>query len=326
MSDIAVSRMLATPTVIYLDTILEEQPFSFTSIDELVKALGQASKAANRCNLYACYLIGKAADKDMLMSKYGITVTDLADKLGVSRASIYNYRTIAELFTRNEVTALANMSVPLKALLVLGEARNSLGDDAVNKMKAAIMCGDIKSLKSVKQEFQNLLQESLAPYNMIPGGQPPEQLELPEDTEDTIEVTPEEAILEAEEVEEDYDDEDRHEDSETSLNEKDAKNALKLINSTTGSIIKNYLDITNNAEAQIMKALDASNVVINTTFEADYDRAITELCEANQATLETCLKMHEVFKRYGYVRRKTEIPENHTAEELLGYQGREESC
>lgn len=127
MSDVTVSRMLATPTVIYLDTILEEQPFSFTSIDELVKALRQASKAANRCNLYACYLIGKAADKDMLMSKYGITVTDLADKLGISRASIYNYRTIAELFTRKEVTALANMSVPLKALLVLGEARNSLG-------------------------------------------------------------------------------------------------------------------------------------------------------------------------------------------------------
>lgn len=325
MSDVAVSRMLATPTVIYLDTILEEQPFSFTSIDELVKALGQASKAANRCNLYACYLIGKAADKDMLMSKYGITVTDLADKLGISRASIYNYRTIAELFTRKQIEKLANMSVPLKALLVLGEARNALGDDAVNKMIAAIMCGDIKSLKSVKQEFQNLLQESLAPYNMIPGAQPPEQLALPEDTEDTIEVTPEEAILEAEEVEEDYDD-DKYEENETSLNEKDAKNALKLINSTTGSLIKNYLDITNNAEAQIMKALDTSNVVINTTSEADYDRAITELCEANQATLETCLKMHEVFKRYGYVRRKTEIPENHTAEELLGYKGREESC
>ena len=325
MSDVAVSRMLATPTVIYLDTILEEQPFSFTSIDELVKALGQASKAANRCNLYACYLIGKAADKAMLMSKYGITVTDLADKLGISRASIYNYRTIAELFTRKQIEKLANMSVPLKALLVLGEARNALGDDAVNKMIAAIMCGDIKSLKSVKQEFQNLLQESLAPYNMIPGAQPPEQLALPEDTEDTIEVTPEDAILEAEEVEEDYDD-DKYEESETSLNEKDAKNALKLINSTTGSLIKNYLDITNNAEAQIMKALDTSNVVINTTSEADYDRVITELCEANQATLETCLKMHEVFKRYGYVRRKTEIPENHTAEELLGYKGREESC
>jgi plasmid maintenance system antidote protein VapI len=325
MSDVAVSRMLATPTVIYLDTILEEQPFSFTSIDELVKALGQASKAANRCNLYACYLIGKAADKDMLMSKYGITVTDLADKLGISRASIYNYRTIAELFTRKQIEKLANMSVPLKALLVLGEARNALGDDAVNKMIAAIMCGDIKSLKSVKQEFQNLLQESLAPYNMIPGAQPPEQLELPEDTEGTIEVTPEEAILEAEEAEEYYDD-DKYEDSETSLNEKDAKNALKLINSATGSLIKNYLDITNNAEAQIMKALDTSNVVINTTSEADYDRAITELCEANQATLETCLKMHEVFKRYGYVRRKTEIPENYTAEELLGYKGREEGC
>jgi plasmid maintenance system antidote protein VapI len=325
MSDVAVSRMLATPTVIYLDTILEEQPFSFTSIDELVKALGQASKAANRCNLYACYLIGKAADKDMLMSKYGITVTDLADKLGISRASIYNYRTIAELFTRKQIEKLANMSVPLKALLVLGEARNALGDDAVNKMIAAIMCGDIKSLKSVKQEFQNLLQESLAPYNMIPGAQPPEKLELPEDTEDTIEVTPEEAILEAEEVEEDYDD-DKYEENETSLNEKDAKNALKLINSTTGSLIKNYLDITNNAEAQIMKALDTSNVVINTTSEADYDRAITELCEANQATLETCLKMHEVFKRYGYVRRKTEIPENIAIEELLGYKGGEKGC
>jgi plasmid maintenance system antidote protein VapI len=325
MSDIAVSRMLATPTVIYLDTILEEQPFSFTSIDELVKALGQASKAANRCNLYACYLIGKAADKDMLMSKYGITVTDLADKLGVSRASIYNYRTIAELFTRNEVTALANMSVPLKALLILGEARNSLGDDAVNKMKAAIMCGDIKSLKSVKQEFQNLLQESLAPYNMIPGGQPPEQLELPEDTEDVVEVTPEEAILEAEEVD-DEDELENYEEQTTSLNEKDAKNALKLVNSTIGSLIKNYLDITNNAEDQTMSALDKLNIVINTTSEADFQRVITELCEANQATLETCLKVHEVFRRYGYVRRKTEIPENVAIEELLGYKGREESC
>lgn len=325
MSDIAVSRMLATPTVIYLDTILEEQPFSFTSIDELVKALGQASKAANRCNLYACYLIGKAADKDMLMSKYGITVTDLADKLGVSRASIYNYRTIAELFTRNEVTALANMSVPLKALLVLGEARNSLGDDAVNKMKAAIMCGDIKSLKSVKQEFQNLLQESLAPYNMIPGGQPPEQLELPEDTEDTIEVTPEEAILDAEEVNGE-DDLETYEEQTTSLNEKDAKNALKLVNSTIGSLIKNYLDITNNAEDQTMSALDKLNIVINTTSEADFQRVITELCEANQVTLETCLKVHEVFKRYGYVRRKIEIPENASIEELLGYKGGEEGC
>lgn len=198
-------------------------------------------------------------------------------------------------------------------------------DDAVNKMKAAIMCGDIKSLKSVKQEFQNLLQESLAPYNMIPGGQPPEQLEIPEDTEDTIDVTPEEAILDAEEVDaEDY--LETHEEQTTSLNEKDAKNALKLVNSTIGSLIKNYLDITNNAEDQTMSALDKLNVVINTTAEADFQRVITELCEANQATLETCLKVHEVFRRYGYVRRKTEIPENVAIEELLGYKSGEESC
>ena len=325
MSENTVARMLATPTVIYLDTILEEQPFSFSSSDELVKALAQASKAANRCNLYACYLIGKAADKDMLMAKYGITVTDLADKLGVSRASVYNYRTISELFTRNEIISLANMSVPLKALLVLGEARNALGDDAVNKMKAAIMCGDIKSLKSVKQEFQNMLSDSLAPHNLIPGGQPPEQLELPEDTDDAVDLTPEEAILEAEEVEED-DDYIEKEEQATTLNEKDAKNALKLVNSTICSLIKNYLDISNNAEDQTMSALDKLNIVINTTVEEDFQRVMTELCETNQAALETCLKVQEVFKRYGYIRRKTEIPENVAIEELLGYKGREESC
>ena len=324
-----ITRMLVTPTVLHFDSILEEQPFSFSSFDELLKALLQASKAANRCNLYACYLIGKAADKDMLLSKYNISMTEFAEKLGVSRASIYNYRTLAELFTRKEIIALANMSVPLKALLVLGEARNALGDDAMYKLKNAIMCGDIKSLKSVKQEYQQLLSDSLAPYNLIPGSDAPEQqmIENSED-EDTIEVSPEDAIIKS--------DTDRHEDIEdaeevydeptASLNEKDAKNAMKLITSTVGSLIKNYLDITNNADNQIMCTLDKQNVVINTTFEDAFDRVITELCESNQAALEVCLKMHEVFKRYGYVRRKTEIPENTSPEDLLGFKGREEGC
>ena len=136
---------------------------------------------------------------------------------------------------------------------------------------------------------------------------------------------PEEAILDAEEVD-DEDELETYEEQTTSLNEKDAKNALKLVNSTIGSLIKNYLDIINNAEDQTMSALDKLNVVINTTSEADFQRVMTELCEANQATLETCLKVHEVFRRYGYVRRKTEIPENASIEELLGYKGGEEGC
>lgn len=328
MANEPIARMLATPTIIDLDSILSEQPFSFTTLDDLIKALGQASKAANRCNLYACYLIGKAADKDMLMSKYNISMTDFAEKLGVSRAAIYNYRTLAELFTRREITALANMSVPLKALLVLGKARNALGDDAVYKMKNAIMCGNVKSLKSVEQEFQQLLADSLAPYNLIPGGEAPEQPELENtDDDDTIEVSPEEAILESDKDEDTIQDaEEVYEDTTTSLNEKDAKNALRLINSTIGSLVKNYLDITNNAEEQVLSALDKQNVVINTNAEDDFDRVITELCESNQATLEVCLKVHEVLKRYGYVRRKTEIPENTIIEDLLGFKGREESC
>jgi hypothetical protein len=254
-------------------------------------------------------------------------MTEFAERLGISRASIYNYRTLAELFTRKEIIALANMSVPLKALLVLGEARNDLGDDAMYKMKNAIMCGDIKSLKSVKQEYQQLLSESLAPYNLIPGSEAPEQplIENSED-EDAIEVSPEDAIIKADQDDDIEDAEEVYDEPAASLNEKDAKNALKLITSTAGSLIKNYLDITNNAEDQIISALDKQNVVINTTYEDAFDRAITELCESNQAALEVCLKVHEVFKRYGYVRRKTEVPENTSLEDLLGFKGREEGC
>jgi hypothetical protein len=70
-----------------------------------------------------------------------------------------------------------------------------------------------------------------------------------------------------------------------------------------------------------MSALDKLNVVINTETESDFNRLISELCENNQQTLEVCLKMHEVFKRYGYTKRKVTVPENVSVEQLFSSEG-----
>jgi hypothetical protein len=318
--------MIATPAVIDLESVINESPASFNTADELIRSLRQAGSSTNRCALYTCYLYGKAADKTMLQLKYGITVTDLAKALGISRASLYNYRTIAEMFTVNEIKSFAAGNVPVKALLIVSEAKNTLGDDAAEKLKSALLFGNFKALKGVQDEYKQMLEDSLASHNMLPGGEPPEQedLLLEEPDNDVIDVTPADAIIDAEEVTE-GDDED-YKDESTSLNEKDAKTALKLVKQASGSLVKNYLDISNNAEEQVAKALEKQNIVIDTTQEEEFDRLMHELCESNQATLETCLKVHKVFRDYGFVRRKTETPENISIEDLLSNQNREESC
>jgi hypothetical protein len=66
-----------------------------------------------------------------------------------------------------------------------------------------------------------------------------------------------------------------------------------------------------------MSALDKLNIVINTTSEEDFNRLISELTETNQQALETCIKVHEVMKRYGYVKRKVALPENISTEKLF---------
>lgn len=322
-----ITRMVATPNTIDLTSILEETPFTFNNFDELVRTLNQAAKSANRCNLYVAYLIGKAVDPDMLMRKYGKTVKDLATMLNCSRATLYNYKTLTEVATIKEVQALANLAVPLKAVLLLRDIKESLGDDALQKAKSRLIEGDVKALKDFQAIYVDMINESLSSYNLLPGGTAPdvEAVASVEEEDEEEPKTPEELIIDAELVE-DTDDEDDDDDEDTeeykesetaSAHERDAKNAYKLVNSSLGSLIKNYLDIINNAEDQTMSALDKLNIVINTTSEEDFNRLISELTETNQQALETCIKVHEVMKRYGYVKRKVALPENISTEKLF---------
>ena len=319
--------MLATPNTIDLVSVLREDPWSFDTFDGLGKTLTCAAKSANRCNLYVAYLIGKAVDPDLLMKYYGKTVKDLAELLGCSRATLYNYKTLTEVATINEVVKLANMSVPIKAVLLLRDIKETLGNDALEKAKSILMCGDVKSLKHFEDKYRQLLSDSLATYNMLPGGTAPEE-EVEVIEVDEVAKTPEEHILDAELVEDgddenpdcvvpDDDEEDFKEDDTSSSLEKDAKAALKLAQMSLGSLIKNYMDIIDNSEEQTMNILGKLDVVINTKSEDAFNMLISSLAENNQQTLEVCLKMHEVFKRYGYIKRKVETPENQDIEKLL---------
>ena len=321
----AVACMLATPNTIDLVSVLKEDPWSFDTFDGLGKTLTCAAKSANRCNLYVAYLIGKAVDPDLLMKYYGKTVKDLAELLGCSRATLYNYKTLTEVATIHEVIKLANMSVPIKAVLLLRDIKETLGDDALEKAKSILMCGDVKSLKHFEDKYRQLLSDSLATYNMLPGGTAPElDAEVIEEVEEE-QKTPEELILDAELVdddaeedeEEDAEEEDFKEDDTSSSLEKDAKAALKLAQMSLGSLIKNYMDIIDNSEEQTMNILGKLDVVINTKSEDAFNMLISSLAENNQQTLEVCLKMHEVFKRYGYIKRKVEVPENQDIQKLL---------
>jgi hypothetical protein len=193
--------------------------------------------------------------------------------------------------------------------------KETLGDDALEKAKSILMCGDVKSLKHFEDKYRQLLSDSLATYNMLPGGTAPEiDTEVIEEVEEE-QKTPEELILDAElvdddaeEDEENAEEEDFKEDDTSSSLEKDAKAALKLAQMSLGSLIKNYMDIIDNSEEQTMNILGKLDVVINTKSEDAFNMLISSLAENNQQTLEVCLKMHEVFKRYGYIKRKVEVP------------------
>lgn len=323
--DNPVTRLLATPTTIDLPSILQESPFTFEKWEDLGKMLKQAAKAANRCNLYVAYLIGKAVNPDMLMRYFGKTVKDLADMLGCSRASLYNYKTLTEVATEHEVKTLANLGVPLKAVLLLRDIKDTLGKEAMLTAKDYLMTGDVKSLKTFEEKYREMLKESLADYHMIPGAEASEsaEVEVLEEVEEEEEKLPEDNILDTDIVDEadDDDEDDDYEDDTASSHEKDAKKAYKLVSSTIGSLVKNYIDIIDNAEEQTMSALKELDVVINTTTESDFNRLISELAENNQQALEVCIKMHEVFKRYGYIKRKVTVPENVSIEQLFSSEG-----
>lgn len=258
-----------------------------------------------------------------LSAQYNLTIQDVAEAIGVHVKTIRRYKTIYNHVTADQIKQLAALKI--SGNMVLGYAEVADKDpDAAPQLLEGIMSGDLAMAKDLDSAYVNLLMERNRPYNLLPGGEPPQAPELFGDLEDDIEeaekatTNPADSIIDVTEAEgkyEDYDSDDKEE--EESQYTADAKRLLAKAKPILAALKRDFKNITEDMSEQYAKLEEIHSVVmgnqqVSDEFEDMVSESYQELAQAVAAALK---QLHTGFVS-GYINQPTDI--DMTAAEVVG--------
>lgn len=341
--------MLSSPTVLPYEQLKNFQFFDCDTIEEVVDATEMMLRHVSRSSLLFAYKVGSLANPARLKSKFGITLGQLAEMLGVSTTTLRRYRAMNEMVTLEQLEMLVEHRVSINAVLLVASTMDHSPDIARNVFDA--LCrGETVTVKDVQANIAQELKSRLLLYNNYPGGLPNEQqqtlleqyadetraLPAPEETVaaelvDAVsvesEATPEEKIMDAEIEDPDadeFDEEDEVEGTQPSTDVqkaqslKEAEAFYKLVHTALLPLRRNLHDVSENLIAQLEKAEEHEGVILGAEPVHDkYRTDILDLARDCQSALETLIKAHLWFKRGGYVERAVECPEGQTFDSIF---------
>lgn len=341
--------MLSSPTVLPYEQLKNFQFFDCDTIEEVVDATEMMLRHVSRSSLLFAYKVGSLANPARLKSKFGITLGQLAEMLGVSTTTLRRYRAMNELVTLEQLEMLVEHRVSINAVLLVASTMDHSPDIARNVFDA--LCrGETVTVKDVQANIAQELKSRLLLYNNYPGGLPNEQqqtlleqyadevkaLPAPEETVtaelvESIELaedkTPEEKLIDAEIEDPDSDEFDEEDEVEVEQKAataqkaqslKEAEAFYKLVHTALLPLRRNLHDVSENLIAQLEKSEEHEGVILGAEEVHDkYRTDMLDLARDCQSALEALIKAQLWFKRGGYVERAVECPEGQTFDSIF---------
>lgn len=342
--------MLSSPTVLPYEQLKNFQFFDCDTIEEVVDATEMMLRHVSRSSLLFAYKVGSLANPARLKSKFGITLGQLAEMLGVSTTTLRRYRAMNELVTLEQLEMLVEHRVSINAVLLVASTMDHSPDIARNVFDA--LCrGETVTVKDVQANIAQELKSRLLLYNNYPGGLPNEQqqtlleqyadevksLPAPEETVvaelvDAVsveaEATPEEKIMDADIEDPDSDEFDAEDEFEGTQKTADVQKAqslkeaeafYKLVHTALLPLRRNLHDVSENLIAQLEKSEEHEGVILGAEEVHDkYRTDMLDLARDCQSALEALIKAQLWFKRGGYVERAVECPSGQTFDAIFG--------
>ena len=341
--------MLSSPTVLPYEQLKNFQFFDCDTIEEVVDATEMMLRHVSRSSLLFAYKVGSLANPARLKSKFGITLGQLAEMLGVSTTTLRRYRAMNELVTLEQLEMLVEHRVSINAVLLVASTMDHSPDIARNVFDA--LCrGETVTVKDVQANIAQELKSRLLLYNNYPGGLPNEQqqtlleqytyevkeLPAPEETVaaelvDAVsvesEATPEEKIMDAEIEDPDSDEFDEEEEVEVEQKTaaaqkaqslKEAEAFYKLVHTALLPLRRNLHDVSENLIAQLEKSEEHEGVILGAEeVHEKYRTDMLDLARDCQSALEALIKAQLWFKRGGYVERAVECPDGQSFDSIF---------
>ena len=343
--------MLSSPTVLPYEQLKNFQFFDCDTIEEVVDATEMMLRHVSRSSLLFAYKVGSLANPARLKSKFGITLGQLAEMLGVSTTTLRRYRAMNELVTMEQLEMLVEHRVSINAVLLVASTMDHSPDIARNVFDA--LCrGETVTVKDVQANIAQELKSRLLLYNNYPGGLPNEQqqtlleqyadevkaLPAPEETVvaelvDAVsvdsEATPEEKIMDADiedpdadefddDLDEDVSEESKQSDVQKAQSLKEAEAFYKLVHTALLPLRRNLHDVSENLIAQLEKSEEHEGVILGAEEVHDkYRTDMLDLARDCQSALEALIKAQLWFKRGGYVEKAVECPEGQTFDTIF---------
>ena len=314
--------MLSSPTVLPYEQLKNFQFFDCDTIEEVVDATEMMLRHVSRSSLLFAYKVGSLANPARLKSKFGITLGQLAEMLGVSTTTLRRYRAMNEMVTMEQLEMLVEHRVSINAVLLVASTMDHSPDIARNVFDA--LCrGESVTVKDVQASIAQELKSRLLLYNNYPGGLPNEQqqslleqyadeakaLPAPEETVtaelvESIDVdeekSPEEKLIDAEIEDPDIDEFDEEEDSsvqeasQKAQSLKEAEAFYKLVHTALLPLRRNLHDVSENLIAQLEKSEEHEGVILGAEDVHDkYRTDMLDLARDCQSALEALIKAGE---------------------------------
>jgi hypothetical protein len=322
MSDMVMS-VVDSPTVLVFDDCLAFDPFSCDSLEDVRSRYGAMLGGLNRYALYTAYSIGRLIDEKKLERYFKIkSIKELADYLGYSSMQLRRYRTVYELLTDNQVRRLAGQGVSINAVVKLAEISEEDPDQAT-KLLDALMCGELKTEKDLKQEYVRVIADRMQPKNLLPGGDPdvaPATTPIIEDVE--VIDSPADAVADTVK-EQDCATCDDVEDAEEvthmqisasgddSQNKRDIRNLMRNCRSDLAPVRRDLLSVQEDIPAQLEVLLGREDVIIgDDEAHEEYTKLLKEFFDLCQGAVEKLVPIIEEGLSRGLLGRPCVLPES----------------
>lgn len=309
--------------VLIYEDLLHRDLYSLESIEDAIDSINDIGKNINKASLYYAWMVGRFADSDRLQTKFNSSMEDLAERLGVSKQTLYRYRKVKQMLTEAELTVLAERSVSINAIMEIATIGRHNATEAKQLMEGLLDGSLDITTKDVKEANVQLVNQRRLPYNMMPGGEPPPQAQSEEDTESLEDIT---SKVDAEDTDpaqslldfgDDYDfegstpSEERGsvDSGDPSQNRRDAKAMLRAVRSSVTVIRRDFANIINNLEEQLIRVEQAQSVILGDQQCSDeYDVMLSDMYQDMCRVLPILLKQSCRGVESGMITRQIEAP------------------
>ena len=313
---------MAGSEIIVLSDIVKRDLYCHETIDDAIAELMDLAANLNRSNLYFAWTVGKFAEDRKLKTQYGIeSHSQLAKLMGTSDMSITRYCNVKKLLTEEQLRQLGNLRISTSAVLEIATAHSNGYKEEAKQLIDLVLSNEISTAAEIKSSFKQMLMEKSRPYNLLPGGEAPPDIN-PEDSIESDELAAEESVkspadkLEsnapqtaARSTDEEYGGDEDEEADGGSVNKRDAIMMLKTVRQSIAAVRRDMVQVWRDLPSEVDSLVEAQSVILgdsesSSEFEELMSSVYLDMQEAAKVLIEQLARGAE----FGYVTNQITMP------------------